>query len=58
MVNSAKRKYTKKKVMKGGAIVFSFIPFSKNGIQNSSKAYTKQGHTMLLFIDGTRDTFF
>jgi hypothetical protein len=58
MVNSGKRKYTKKKVMKGGAIVFSFIPFNKNGNQNSSGVYTKQGTKTLQFIDGSRDTFF
>ena len=58
MVNSGKRKYTKKKVMKGGAIVFSFISFNKNGSQSSSGIYTKQGTKMLQFIDGTQDTFF
>jgi len=44
--------------MKGGAIEFSFIPFTPNGRQNLSKVYTKQGTKLLLFIDGTQDTFF
>ena len=58
MVNSGKRKYTKKKVMRGGAIEFSFIPFTKNGNQSSSGIYTKQGTKRLQFIDGTQDSFF
>jgi hypothetical protein len=58
MVNSGKRKYTKKKVMKGGAISFSFIPFNKNGNQSSYGIYPKQGKNLLLFIDGTQDSFF
>ena len=44
--------------MKGGAIEFSFIPFTPNGRQNLSNVYTKQGTNLLLFIDGTKDTFF
>ena len=58
MVNSGKRKYTKKTIMRGGAIEFSLIPFIQNNRQNMSRAINKQGSEILLFIDGTHDTFF
>ena len=57
MVNSGKRKYTKKN-MRGGAIEFSLIPFTQNGRQNLSRVLPKEGSDILQFIDGTQDTFF
>jgi hypothetical protein len=58
MVNSGKKKYTKKTIMRGGAIEFSLIPFTQNNRQNISRAINKQGSEILQFIDGTQDTFF
>ena len=61
MVNSGKRKYTKKKVMKGGAISFSLFGFETDTIHGKIPApETKiyNGTDQLTFIDRTSDSFF
>jgi hypothetical protein len=61
MVNSGKRKYTKKTIMSGGAIEFSLIGFSiqtPNGIVPAPAPLQIAGNSVLYFIDGTQDTFF
>jgi hypothetical protein len=58
MVNTGKRKYTKKTIMNGGAIMFSLIPFTQNGRQNIPNTRAIDGNEMLYFIDGLQDTFF
>ena len=62
MVNSGKRKYIKKKVMKGGAISFSLYGFTsrnRNGREiPAPEPVPVDGANVLQFIDGTHDTFF
>ena len=61
MVNTGKRKYTKKKIMRGGAISFSLLGFeitTPNGIVPAPTPLQIIGNSVLNFIDGTRDTFF
>ncbi len=59
MVNSGKRKYTKKTIMRGGAIEFSLIPFTDNGSHTLPGPYPQMtGDSVLQFIDKTHDTFF
>ena len=62
MVNSGKRKYTKKKVMKGGAISFSLYGFQSRSINGreipAPKPVIVDGNSVLKFIDKTSDTFF
>jgi len=58
MVNSGKRKYTKKKVMKGGGIEFELIEYTKNGKQTLPNPFKIKGEQVLEFIDGEKDTFF
>lgn len=59
MVNSGKRKYTKKTIMRGGAISFSLIPFTDNGRHTLPGPYLIiEGDNVLQFIDRTQDTFF
>jgi hypothetical protein len=61
MVNSGKKKYTKKTIMRGGAIEFSLIGFSiqtPNGIVPAPAPLQIAGNSVLYFIDGTQDTFF
>ncbi len=56
MINSGKRKYTKKKVMSGGRI-FKLTAFSANGRQNQSNVLVMDGNQVLNFVDKTADTF-
>jgi hypothetical protein len=59
MVNSGKRKYTKKTIMRGGAILFDLIPFTDDGRYILPGPYPQMtGDSVLEFIDGTHDTFF
>jgi len=61
MPNSGKRKYTKKTIMKGGAIEFLLIGFpieTPNGIVPAPAPLQMAGNSVLYFIDGTQDTFF
>ena len=59
MVNSGKRKYTKKTIMRGGAILFNLIAFTDNGRNMLPGPYPQMtGDSVLQFIDGTQDTFF
>ena len=62
MVNSGKRKYTKKTIMKGGAISFTLIGFTsinRNGKDlPAPEPIIVNGISLLTFIDQSRDTFF
>ena len=58
MVNSGKRKYTKKKIMSGGAISFSLIALTENGRSMLPNPIQIEGDSVLEFIDRTRETFF
>ena len=57
MVNSGKRKYTKKKIMSGGENDYILRALHPNGRQNTSNEFRINGSTKLSFIDGTEDTF-
>jgi hypothetical protein len=57
MVNSGKRKYTKKKIMSGGENDYILRALYPNGRQNKSNEFIINGSTNLSFIDGTQDSF-
>lgn len=58
MVNSGKRKYTKKNMKGGEGIEFSLVEYTKNGLNTLPNPFRMKGEQVLTFIDGTTDTFF
>jgi hypothetical protein len=58
MVNSGKRKYTKKNMKGGEGIIFSLVEYTKNGLNTLPNPFRMKGEQVLTFIDGTTDTFF